>query len=406
MKRLAVVLLIAMAVVLAGCIQFGPGGTTNHKYANGTHVNVQNKTNVTNLNKTNIKELTWNPKTGIKSKFESAISYIAALFGQSNGTINHIYQEADTGIYKLNATIGGNNMDIYVTPDLKKFWLGQSARLIQEGKSIKEQMDEAMKSYLRPGIQFKLAGQKKGPYGLEEYDYIVPWRGQNYNIPLYRLGKMVILPNAIRELFSPNKTEKPEVDLYIMAFCPFGRQAAGLMYPVEKLLGNATNITVHYVIYPASMYSGQSDRFCIDNYCSMHGINETKEDIRQLCIEKYYPHKFWDYLDEIATNFSYSPANIEEKWKALADSLGINTTKIEQCAKTEGKQLLANEFKLDQKYHVSGSPTLIINGQTWNGPRSSNMFKWAVCQAFKKQPKECQQSINETQSVKPAGSCG
>jgi len=48
--------------------------------------------------------------------------------------------------------------------------------------------------------------------------------------------------------FEPNKTEKPDVKLFVMPFCPFGQPAENAMYSVAKLFGSKISYRVHYII--------------------------------------------------------------------------------------------------------------------------------------------------------------
>ncbi len=387
-KVIALGLLVLSAVILAGCVQFNPnqGNQSNNTY---NHYVNNNKT----------LGLAWESTPGAAEKFDKLKSYLEAAFGK-NVSLSNLETENKTGIMRANLNIEGQTLEVYLSPDAKHFWFKSNMKELAPGQTV----DEFLKNILRPGVTYRLENTFK-KYGLEGYNYTLEYQGRVARLQLYKLGNNVILSNAIEEVFSPNQTEKPKVDLYIMAFCPFGRQAASMMYPVEKLLGKLANITVHYVIYPASMYSGHESQFCVGSYCSMHGINETREDMRQLCIEKYYPEKFWDYLNTVSSDLSYNPGNIEDNWKSIAEKLGINTTKIENCVETEGKELLAKEYQLDKEYGVTGSPTLIINGETWKGGRSPSMFQWAICQAFKNKPEECNETINASVSSGSTGMC-
>ena len=46
---------------------------------------------------------------------------------------------------------------------------------------------------------------------------------------------------------APVKTALPVVELYVMAFCPYGTQAEGVMKPVVDLLGSKADIRVRYI---------------------------------------------------------------------------------------------------------------------------------------------------------------
>lgn len=202
------------------------------------------------------------------------------------------------------------------------------------------------------------------------------------------------------------KTEKPSVMLFTMSFCPFGNQAEQAMKPVADLLKKVLDIEPHYVIY--SNYRGGGPNYCLDNeskYCSMHGIQEVHQDVRELCVYKYDKDKYWDFVSSINTKCSAS--NVDSCWESVANDTGLNVDQIKQCQKQEAIDLLKQELALDNQYNVRASPTLIINGVRYRGSRTPQAFKQAICSAFKTEPDECSQSIaNANNGNAPKGNCG
>jgi glutaredoxin len=212
------------------------------------------------------------------------------------------------------------------------------------------------------------------------------------------------------------RTEVPEVDLFVMAFCPYGNQAEELMMPVVELLKNKVEINLHYVIY--SNYQTGYPEFCLDEenkYCSMHGIQELNQGVRELCVQKYQKDKFWDFVIKINEETTYQ--NVDEKWEEIAKNLGIDIQKIKDCQSTEAETLLTKEIELNEaeysvqdpsryqnqeKITISGSPTLVINGMVYGGERSSEGYKTAVCSGFKNPPEECSQEL-ESETGSPGG---
>ncbi|MDD4122983.1 MAG: hypothetical protein PHO23_01930 [Candidatus Pacebacteria bacterium] len=87
------------------------------------------------------------------------------------------------------------------------------------------------------------------------------------------------------------KKETADVKLFTMSYCPYGNQAEEGLIPVINLLKNTNfKITPHYIIY--ENYGGEE--YCIEDgkYCSMHGIGELNQDIREMCIYKYEPANY------------------------------------------------------------------------------------------------------------------
>ena len=66
--------------------------------------------------------------------------------------------------------------------------------------------------------------------------------------------------------------------------------------------------------------------------------------------------------------------------------------------------LLKADEELTDKYGVTGSPTLIINGVDYSGARTSEAYKQAICSAFKTAPAECNQSLSTTGTA-ASGNC-
>ena len=193
------------------------------------------------------------------------------------------------------------------------------------------------------------------------------------------------------------KTVLPEVKLFVMSFCSYGNEAEEIMTPVVELLKNKANIRVHYIVSKLSE----------EEYSSLHGEQELHQDIREICVNKYQPEKFWQFLKEINENCGAQDA--DSKWQQIADNIGVNIQKIKDCQEQEGRDLLAQEIKLTEaKYLVqdpnrhqsqeeitiSGSPTLVINGMIYDGERSSEGYKNGICSAFENLPEECNKDLN------------
>jgi glutaredoxin len=191
------------------------------------------------------------------------------------------------------------------------------------------------------------------------------------------------------------------VELFVMAFCPYGTQAEAALDPVVSLLGTRADITVRYIASVAGTTA--------DSVESLHGPAEAKEDLRQLCINRYSPAQFWAYLTAFnrecypgwqnATFLDACSANTTGK-------LGMDNRKIETCATgSEGLDLLQADEAAGVGYDVQSSPTLIINGQVYTGARTPEAYKEAVCSHFDTPPAECATTLS-TQAATSSGGCG
>ena len=239
--------------------------------------------------------------------------------------------------------------------------------------------------------------------------FTVDVNGQNFDSYVSDDGKL-LFPEAIDmskaekapEPSAPQETpksERPAVKLFVMSYCPYGTQAENLMSPVINLLGQKADFKLGYVIYSdyAKSRGGKAADLCLDEtekYCSMHGRKELDQDIREICVQKYAPEKFWAFVDAINKNTDLN--NVEDKWSGIAASLGINTQKIKTCQKNEAETLLAQESADNAKYGVGGSPTLLINETLYQGDRTSEAFKQAICSSFNQAPKECETALDSS----------
>jgi glutaredoxin len=200
------------------------------------------------------------------------------------------------------------------------------------------------------------------------------------------------------------KTDKPNVKFFVMSFCPHGQQAENGLGPVYGSLKDSVVMEPHYVIY--SNYAGGGPNYCMDNeskYCSMHGVQELHEDVRQLCVYKNYNMStWWNYISKINAQCSYG--NVDSCWESAANASGVDVQKIQTCFNTEGLTLLANELSLNAKFGVQESPQVFINDVEYQGGRAPANFQSAICSAFNTEPSGCSDQLNGTAGA-AAGSC-
>jgi len=241
------------------------------------------------------------------------------------------------------------------------------------------------------------------------YEITILYQGRNTTIYSTKDGKMLFLyafdtsqtlPTQTQTTTqAPQKTAKPTVQLFVMAFCPYGIQAETAMKPVVDLLGTKADIQIHFI----ASVGGTTP----DTVQSLHGAVEAQEDLRQVCIIKYYDQKtLWNYIMSIDSNCAskYNDASYDACWKDAATKAGIDATKIDTCSKgSEGVNLLKADADLSESKGVTGSPTLIINGANYNGARTAEAFKQGICSAFTTAPAECSTALNSTGTAATGG---
>jgi hypothetical protein len=161
------------------------------------------------------------------------------------------------------------------------------------------------------------------------------------------------------------------------------------------------------VIY--SNYGGGGPNYCLDaesKYCSMHGIQELHQDIRELCVNKYMgTEKLFAFM--LAMNKQCTSSNADTCWEAVAKSLSLDTAKITKCQADEGLAMVKEQKELGDLAGVSGSPTVFIDGVEYSGARTAEGFKTGLCAAFTTQPSECSTTLDAgSAAATTTGGCG
>ena len=208
-------------------------------------------------------------------------------------------------------------------------------------------------------------------------------------------------PQVTRAAVAPVKSARPAVDLYVMSFCPYGTQAEEAMSPVVDLLGSQADIRIRYITTVTGSTVGSVN--------SLHGMSEAKEDLQQICINKYYPDKYWAYLgtfnDECYPSWQ-NAAVLELCRKNVTTALSIDSATIDTCAGgAEGLALLGSDETASAKDGASASPMLFINGVLYSGSRTPEAYKQAICNSFETPPAECSTVLSST-SASASGGCG
>jgi len=185
------------------------------------------------------------------------------------------------------------------------------------------------------------------------------------------------------------KTDRPDVKLFVMSYCPYGLQMQKAFLPVYNLLKDKAEMGVYFVNY------------------IMHEKKEIDENLRQYCIQKEQKEKYYDYLSCFVKDGNFEGCLSEAK---------IDTTKMESCiSKTDEQYKITSQYNdkstwlngsfprfdvytdLNEKYGVQGSPTVVINDVVVEvNPRSPEKFKETICQAFNSPPEECSQTLSNT----------
>ncbi|MEK9130245.1 MAG: hypothetical protein AAB526_02515 [Patescibacteria group bacterium] len=192
-----------------------------------------------------------------------------------------------------------------------------------------------------------------------------------------------------------SKTDKPNVELFVMSHCPYGTQIEKGILPVVETLKNKIDFTLKFCDY------------------AMHGEKELNEQLTQYCIQKNEKNKLNTYLSCFLKNSDSA---------SCLKSTGIDIVKNDACVKSTDEQYSVTKklndksawtngnfppfdvYKDDNaKYNVEGSPVLIINGSKSEANRDSASLLTAICSAFNNPPAECN---NKLSSAAPAPGFG
>ncbi|RLI94888.1 MAG: hypothetical protein DRO92_02450 [Candidatus Altiarchaeales archaeon] len=196
-------------------------------------------------------------------------------------------------------------------------------------------------------------------------------------------------PHCKNEFVCMEKKEKVDVELFVMAYCPFGTQTEKGILPVVKLLGDKINFYVKFCDY------------------AMHGKKEIDEQLLQYCIQRNFGDRYIDYLECFLK---------EGKTDECLNATGIDREILNRCInKTD------NEFKITERYNdkttwlngrfpifpihqkevqrygIRGSPGLAINGiKVERFRRDPAGLLNIICSGFKDKPEECNESLSST----------
>jgi predicted DsbA family dithiol-disulfide isomerase len=200
---------------------------------------------------------------------------------------------------------------------------------------------------------------------------------------------------------------RPQIDFFVMSYCPYGNQAEEAIAGAYDILGDKATYIPHYVVY--ENYGGGGPTYCLENgqYCSMHGIQELNQDIRELCVYNSLGiGKYFAFVK--AMNAKCTAQNADSCWTAVAKDLGLDADAISACEKEQGISIVAKEKELNKVLRVSGSPTVFVEGQAFNGGRTASAFASALCAQFDSKPAECNNIPADTGAAAApvGGGCG
>lgn len=217
------------------------------------------------------------------------------------------------------------------------------------------------------------------------------------------------------------KTDKPKVDAFVFAYCPYGLQFEKALLPVYDLLKNKADIDMIYI-------------------GAMHGEFEHVESLRQIAILNLYnKDRLFAYLKEFDTSADMGNGQDGKCLAQIASGnetclttilgniyskLGIDKTKVDNYMSKSAEAIYGTQGDLASSLGISGSPTFVINGVAVGTgyscssnsdcvhagetctvisssgakgctlSRTPQTIEQAICSAFNTAPSECSQSLS------------
>ncbi len=190
------------------------------------------------------------------------------------------------------------------------------------------------------------------------------------------------------------KVAKTMLDAYVVSGCPYGIQ-------VQRALSDAIKAVPTLAQYVNIRYIGAVSGKTIT---AMHGVEEADENLRQICIRDEQPAKYWDYVGCYIKKATGTAANGMPYGdsKTCQTETGIDVAKLNACVSdvSRGVADAKKDFDLNAKYNVTGSPTMVLNGQVIDetpfGGRSADAMRNIVCSSSTTAPAFCATKLNTT----------
>lgn len=267
-----------------------------------------------------------------------------------------------------------------------------------KAKFEKKIIPEAVKKVMsNPNSKFDISGVKKAN-GV--YEFTITYQGQKFTsyittngkilfvqgIKLDEIGKTAQQQSSQKKLTCNDipKADKANLTAFIVANCPYGLQTQRVIKKLLAELPNSqNNVSIKYI---GSVENGK--------ITSMHGDEEAKENLRQICIREEQSDLYIPYL---------SCYMQEGKADDCLANTGVNQETLNACM-TDNKKGLSyakKDFDLASKFNIGSSPTLLINNKTTVsesdfGGRNPESLKQIICCGSKTKPDYCSTEASKT----------
>jgi hypothetical protein len=142
--------------------------------------------------------------------------------------------------------------------------------------------------------------------------------------------------------------QKNKIDLFILLSDKQSAPVLEMLKAFKNKMAKKFNLIIHFLIFEDKE----------KGFISLGGLPEIEEAKRSVCIMKYYPDRFWDYLICRAKDAQST------WWDKCSAPLKIAREKLTLCAtQEEASNLLKESIKLTQELQVSDTPTILLDNQ-------------------------------------------
>ncbi len=205
---------------------------------------------------------------------------------------------------------------------------------------------------------------------------------------------------AVGSKFDPLNPPKPRaeiakrLDVFVMSDCPYGNQAEEAMKEVVANFGKNMDFHINYIA------SKNTD----GTFTSLHGDYEAKEDLVEVCVNRYAPLKNFDFvtcMDDKGVKTT--------KWQDCAAQVGISTrltNSIATCSTgKEGSYLLEQNIKIADDLGIGASPTWLVNNKYQGSALDPESIKTLFCKYNVGTP-GCEKTLTSDSQASTAASAG
>ena len=152
---------------------------------------------------------------------------------------------------------------------------------------------------------------------------------------------------------------KPEIELFVMSYCPYGVQAEQELLPFFEKYGDTIDFKLRFIVGKNEASEKKTSEQV--EFTSLHGEPELIENKRQMVIAELHPDKLFDYLLCRANH-------LQEAWVNCAKDVGLDVERIARAVESEKVALkLVKEIQRTEELNIKGSPTLVIDGRIIDG---------------------------------------